>query len=318
MSQGPEWDGEDMMTRFVLNSIWWAWGGYEWTSHLGHPGKEWRTKKHYCTWYGISCNDRSEVISMHLEGNHLQGTIPDIIGELDSLVELHLGYNEKLTGTLPASIGKLTKLNYLSIPFTGLSGEPPSSLQNLTSLLYIDATHLGDSYYPVDLKDRTHTTSQTSQNWIDIHKLGQLTNLTGWDPYCYNGVGGVGSWDCPAYKPAMGTYWAQLKLQMALAPWTTRGRYGTINQACQGIWCTDMDPGKQHYQSEYKVSGPVLRPRGPQMDTVNSVGYDANTDLDAVMADATHVPTTMDPGLGNPDPKSYRYNIVPIQIGTVD
>merc|ERR1711871_677233 len=34
VSQGPTWDGEDMTVRIVLNSLWWAWGGYEWTSHL--------------------------------------------------------------------------------------------------------------------------------------------------------------------------------------------------------------------------------------------------------------------------------------------
>ena len=81
------------MVRFVLNSLFWEWGGYEWTSHLRAPGKEWRKPSHYCEWFGVSCNDASQVVGLHLENNNLKGTIPEIIGHLTDLVDLHLGYN---------------------------------------------------------------------------------------------------------------------------------------------------------------------------------------------------------------------------------
>ena len=98
-------------------------------------------------------------------------------------MDRHLGYNTQLVGTLPKSINNLVKLNYISIPFCGISGDPPD-LGNLTSLLYIDATHLSDYHYPVDLRDPQHKTSATAQRWVALHKQGQLTNLTGWDPWC--------------------------------------------------------------------------------------------------------------------------------------
>jgi len=302
-TQGPEWDGEDLVVRFVLNSLWWEWGGYEWTSHLRFPGKEWRTASHYCSWYGISCNDASEVVGLHLESNNLQGTIPEKIGGLTDMVDLHLGYNTDLTGTLPQSISKLIKLNYLSIPFTGITGAPPD-LRALTSLLYMDATHMSNFHYPADLKDKEHKTSLIAQQWVALHKQGQLTNLTGWDPWCYNG-GSPFQLDCPAYELAVGTYWAQMHLKLQLDPWTTRGRYGTIDKGCRGLWCTDMVPGRETGPDLTMGTEQDSRPRAPYMDTVRSVKWNYETDLDQIMADPNHVPQSMDPGLGDPNPDAY-------------
>lgn len=264
VSQGPEWDGEDMVVRMVLNQLWWEWGGYEWTSHQRFPGKEWRKPAHYCTWFGISCNDKSQIVTIHLEANNLVGTLPEAIGELDTLTELHLGFNAGITGTVPESIGKLTKLIYLSISFCGITGNPPTGLKNLTSLIYLDATYLGDqSYYPVDLKDKTHTTGPEAQAWVAVHNsYGQLTNLTGYDPYCYGGP------PCHGYAPAIGTYWAMMKLVFDLNPWTTRGRWGTINsgfyEGCEGEWCHEVDPGTET-SPESRYNPP------PKLDTVNSI-----------------------------------------------
>jgi len=85
VSQGPEWDGEDMVVRMVLNQLWWEWGGYEWTSHQRFPGKEWRKPAHYCTWFGISCNDKSQIVTIHLEANNLVGTLPEVFTSAHSI-----------------------------------------------------------------------------------------------------------------------------------------------------------------------------------------------------------------------------------------
>ena len=74
--------------------------------------------------------------------------------------------------------------------------------------------------------------------------------LAWWPRRCYNGGPGgtqgvVGQWNCPAFDQAIGTYWAQMRLDLKRDPWTARGRYGTINEGCQGDWCTDMAPGHQ-------------------------------------------------------------------------
>jgi len=282
VSQGPTWDGEDMTIRMVLNQIWWEWGGYEWTSHLRFPGKEWRKPTHYCTWYGISCNDKSEISTIQLEANNLIGTIPEVIGELDSLVELHLGYNEQLTGPLPEAVGKLTKLSYLSIPYTGLSGYPPASLSNLDSLNYVDFRYNSDWYYPEDIRDSSHEIRADAKAWNEVHKLGRLTTLTGYDPFCVDGG------DCTGTTIAIGTYWSQSQLALEVNSWTTRGRYGTIDDpkpnnesafelgtdadgntiysqysGCSGEWCNEMEPGVD--------SSPQARPDMPYLDTTNSV-----------------------------------------------
>jgi hypothetical protein len=195
-----------------------------------------------------------------LEANNLIGTIPDAIGALTSLTELHLGYNEQLTGTLPSSVGKLTKLSFLSIPFCGITGTAPASLHNLKSLNYIDFRYNSDFYYPMDIKSTTHEIGPMAKSWNNIHSVGILTELTGWDPYCLDGT------NCRGSDIAIGTYWSQSQLSLQFNSWTTRGRYGTINSGCDGKWCNELKPGEE--------SSPIARPSQPKRDTVNTVEPD--------------------------------------------
>ena len=94
----------------------------------------------------------------------LYGEFPSEIFHLPNLRYLNLGHNQNLTGkfpdfhssaqiarlelastsfygTLPASIGNLKSLNWLSISRCNFSGSIPSSFRNLTQLMFLDIMH---------------------------------------------------------------------------------------------------------------------------------------------------------------------------------
>jgi len=64
----------------------------------------------------------------------LGGTIPPELMRLTNLISLELYTNQRLSGFIPTSIGKLTNLEYLFLQATGLSGSIPSEIGELISL----------------------------------------------------------------------------------------------------------------------------------------------------------------------------------------
>ena len=63
----------------------------------------------------------------------LTGTIPESLGSLSRLAALFLSANE-LNGTLPAVLGNATFLQYVQLNDNDLSGTVPRSFQQLQSL----------------------------------------------------------------------------------------------------------------------------------------------------------------------------------------
>ena len=55
-----------------------------------------------CVWGGVICNGDSSVINIDLHNRGLDGTLPASIGGLSSLIYLSLSYN-LLTGVIPTS-----------------------------------------------------------------------------------------------------------------------------------------------------------------------------------------------------------------------
>ncbi|KAL7480475.1 hypothetical protein ACHAW6_006166 [Cyclotella cf. meneghiniana] len=71
--------------------------------------------------------------SLYLGRNAFTGTIPETIGDLTKLEDLYIQANH-LVGPIPASISKLTALQQLNLSFNRLTGPIPESLSDLMQL----------------------------------------------------------------------------------------------------------------------------------------------------------------------------------------
>jgi len=77
-------------------------------------------------WYGITCSVDYHVVDLSLEYSNLRGTIPATIGQLSFLEYLYLQSNQ-LTGTIPSTIGQLFSLEYIFLYDNKLTGVVPVS-----------------------------------------------------------------------------------------------------------------------------------------------------------------------------------------------
>lgn len=82
-----------------------------------------------CTQFGFE--------TLILNDNKLSGTIPASLEKLTALKRLNLGYNQ-LTGTIPESLGNLTSLREFDLSGNQLTGSIPTSFGNLTALRKLD------------------------------------------------------------------------------------------------------------------------------------------------------------------------------------
>lgn len=92
-------------------------------------------------WEGIGVS-HGRVTAIELAGRNVNGAIPPVLGQLNELVTLNLTGSTYewargrpvLTGTIPAELGNLTKLQHLILKWNHLSGEIPPELGNLKAL----------------------------------------------------------------------------------------------------------------------------------------------------------------------------------------
>ncbi|KAF8011997.1 hypothetical protein BT93_I0195 [Corymbia citriodora subsp. variegata] len=85
-----------------------------------------------------SLGNLSSLIELHIASCELSGVIPSSMGKLARLHTLHLSGNQ-LTGEIPPSLGKLlVGLTELDLSSNQLSGEIPPSLGKLVKLTYLD------------------------------------------------------------------------------------------------------------------------------------------------------------------------------------
>jgi Leucine-rich repeat (LRR) protein len=116
-------------------------------------GENWINKwtlptEYPCELYGVIC-DYGHVYGLFLNENHLSGSIPPELGNLENLFQLFLNKNQ-LTGPIPPELGNLVRLYFLNLRANQLSGPIPSELGNLVNLfdLYLDGNQLNEQIPP--------------------------------------------------------------------------------------------------------------------------------------------------------------------------
>ncbi|KAL6320125.1 hypothetical protein AAG906_004634 [Vitis piasezkii] len=83
-------------------------------------------------------NFTTTLVHLDLSLNaHLNGSIPDAIGNMVSLTYLDMHENQ-LQGSIPEAFGNMTSLEYLDMSGNQLQGSIPEAFGNMTSLEYLD------------------------------------------------------------------------------------------------------------------------------------------------------------------------------------
>src|SRR5689334_5272198 len=93
----------DVNDSLALVDLYNSTNGAEWDNN-----NNWLTGQPVSTWYGIGVANTS-VTSINLSFNRLSGTLPSSIGNLANLTYLDLTFNH-LSDSIPSSIGNLVNL----------------------------------------------------------------------------------------------------------------------------------------------------------------------------------------------------------------
>ena len=129
--QSHEGSGEacaPLTDREILEIFYEATGGPNWTNN-----DNWLTDAPLRTWHGVRVDGEGRVVDLHLRENHLQGSIPPELGNMNEIVRLSLSHND-VTGPIPPELGNLANLTYLNLTRNAVTGEIPPELGDLSSL----------------------------------------------------------------------------------------------------------------------------------------------------------------------------------------
>ncbi|MCX8212317.1 MAG: T9SS type A sorting domain-containing protein [Lewinella sp.] len=115
----------------ALASLYDATNGDDWTDNSG-----WFFDCAPCGWAGVSCDADNRVISIILRDRGLTGTLPAAITGLDKLELLSLGRNQ-IGGTIPAALFSMPSLTDINLSRNQLTGPIPATLGNQPNLEYL-------------------------------------------------------------------------------------------------------------------------------------------------------------------------------------
>ncbi|XP_017975175.1 PREDICTED: LRR receptor-like serine/threonine-protein kinase RPK2 [Theobroma cacao] len=114
----------------------------------------WTETSHHCSWAGVSCDNNSSVLSLNITGfgkgqkgnfNNTDASVSFSCSDYSLFPFYGFGIrrncggsNGSLFGKLLPSIGKLSELRILSLPFNGFGGEIPTEIWGLKKLEVLD------------------------------------------------------------------------------------------------------------------------------------------------------------------------------------
>ncbi|MCB1756723.1 MAG: hypothetical protein KDJ38_14465 [Gammaproteobacteria bacterium] len=120
----------DQAQTDALNALYTSLNGANWVDNTG-----WNTDTDPCSWFGVTCDGAgANVTQINLQDNRLVGTIPASITDLSQLQILVLQNNSLGGFSIPAVLGSMTQLRELYLNDTGLQGAIPAELGQLTNL----------------------------------------------------------------------------------------------------------------------------------------------------------------------------------------
>jgi Leucine-rich repeat (LRR) protein len=133
-----------------------------------------------CTWYGVTCDSSSRIITIDLESNNLSGPLPPELGNLAFLSTLRLGWNQ-LTGSIPPELSNLSNLSTFSAYSNLLSGSLPPELGLMANLNSLDLgfNNLTGALPPKIGHMSSLWTLQINSNYFTGEIPVEIANLTG-------------------------------------------------------------------------------------------------------------------------------------------
>jgi hypothetical protein len=138
-SEAETYSDVKLLQRYILATFYYTTNGDNWSQSSISWIVEWSDE---CTWWGIECNTVGGVRILQLSNENLSGSLPREFQLLsNSLEEVYLNGN-KLTGTIPPSIGQLIKLSKFNE--TGIAKRSFATLFT-SDLLLFDAIKRTDS-----------------------------------------------------------------------------------------------------------------------------------------------------------------------------
>ncbi len=118
-------------------------------------------------WFGVAV-DSGRVVALTLPHNNVEGTLPEALGDLTALEQLHL-YGNRLQGRIPAALGRLDSLRGLLLHDNALAGTIPSSLGRLAAL---EQLHLHNNELTGSIPDSLGRLVHLRELWLYGNALG--------------------------------------------------------------------------------------------------------------------------------------------------
>jgi Leucine-rich repeat (LRR) protein len=161
---------EEFMNRYLLATIYYALGGWNWSYDL-----HWLSANKVCDWktsfeteegipieIGVSCHDGSSVKEIFLPNMNMEGTLPDEIGLFFDLEELNL-FGNNISGDLPDTMKHLKFLQTLVLHNNAFKTSLPSWITTFTNL---QTLNLAENNFSGELPARMGATMTSLETLI--------------------------------------------------------------------------------------------------------------------------------------------------------